>query len=270
MIIADRELARRLEGLESWCGSQFAEARRKISPEADTAAVAIAGGYALFFGKGSPLTEAKGMGMSGPVKDEDLEAMELVFSTRGVPAKLMLCPLADPSLLECLTRRGFRPTGFEDVLYQELQRSVSVPTVPEDFTVDWASPDESEIYGETIARGFVAPEEPGPEILEITKMATEVSGMKGLMARVNGEPAGAASLLIRDRVAMLAGASTLLAYRNRGIQTHLARMRLAFAAENGCEIAVMGAEPGSTSHRNAERLGFRVAYTKLVLVRDFA
>ncbi len=47
-------------------------------------------------------------------------------------------------------------------------------------------------------------------------------------------------------------------------------MRLDYAAAAGCQLATMGALPGSTSQRNAERLGFRVAYTKLVLVREFS
>ena len=51
--------------------------------------------------------------------------------------------------------------------------------------------------------------------------------MRGLLARVDGEPAGAASLLIRDGLAMLAGASTLPAYRNRGSRPALAYIRLA-------------------------------------------
>ena len=105
-------------------------------------------------------------------------------------------------------------------------------------------------------------------MLGIGGLTARVGGMLGLLARVEGEPAGAASLLIRDGLAMLCGASTLPRFRNRGIQTALFHARLAHAAQAGCKIAQFGAEPGSTSHRNAERRGFRVAYTKLVLVRD--
>ncbi|MGP0063735.1 MAG: GNAT family N-acetyltransferase [Isosphaeraceae bacterium] len=269
MIFSDLDLARRLEGLEAWCGSECARARMRMQPEADTAALPVAGGYAFFFGAASPLTEAKGLGMSGPVTDEELEAMECVFSGRGIPAKVMLCPMADPSLLAGLTRRDYQPSGFENVLYRALDRFETFPT-PRAIAAEWAGPDEVELCGQTLARGFVAPDEPGPEILEITAMAMQVEGMRSVLARVDGEPAGAASLLVRDGVAMLAGASTLPDYRRRGIQTTLAYMRLDYAAAAGCQLATMGASPGSTSQRNAERLGFRVAYTKLVLVREFS
>ncbi len=269
MIVVNRNLAKRLEDIESWCGAEFARARMRSRPDADTSAVPVAGGYAFFFGAGSPLTEAKGLGMAGPVTEEDLDAMEGVFSDRGIPAKIMVCPLADPSLLDGLSSRDYRPVGFEDVLYRSLDLMEDVDP-PDGFEVDWAGPDEAELCGRTLARGFVAPEEPGPEVLEITTMSGEVEGFRSLLARVNGEPAGAASILIRDGLAMLAGASTLPAYRKRGIQTALAHMRLAHATTLGCDLALMGAAPGSTSHHNAERLGFRVAYSKLVLIRTFS
>ena len=66
---------------------------------------------------------------------------------------------------------------------------------------------------------------------------------------------------LRDGVAHLAGASTIPEGRRRGAQLALLDERLRFAAANGCDIALMGAAPGSGSQRNAERHGFRIAYT---------
>jgi hypothetical protein len=72
----------------------------------------------------------------------------------------------------------------------------------------------------------------------------------------------AAGQLVADGALLIPGP------RATEAQTALARLRLAQAAKAGCELITMGAEPGSTSHRNAERLGFRVAYTKVVFLRD--
>ena len=44
--------------------------------------------------------------------------------------------------------------------------------------------------------------------------------------------------------------------------------RLALARRSGCDLAAQGAQPGSTSQRNAERRGFRVIYTRAFLVRE--
>ncbi len=68
---------------------------------------------------------------------------------------------------------------------------------------------------------------------------------------------------IHEGVALLAGASTVPEARRRGAQLALLDARLAYAAERGCDIAMMCAQPGSASQRNAERQGFRIAYTRI-------
>jgi len=267
MIFADMALARRLEEIDARCGAECARVRHEIRPGADTASVEVAGGFALYLGAGSPLNEAKGMGMAGLVPGDDLDAVIRVFHERGIPAKVMACPMADPSLLAGLAARGFRAAGHENVLYRPLDRLEVVPP-PDDLEISKAGPEAVDVLAKTLARGFTAPEEPGPEMLEIVAMSSRVVGMEGLLASIGGEPVAAALLVIHGGVAMLAGASTQPAYRRRGIQSALAGARLALAASAGCDVATMGAEPGSTSQRNAERLGFQVAYTKLVLILD--
>jgi hypothetical protein len=64
-------------------------------------------------------------------------------------------------------------------------------------------------------------------------------------------------------VALLAGASTIPEGRGRGAQQALLASRLSYAVEYGCDLAMMCAAPGSGSQRNAERRGFRIAYTRL-------
>jgi hypothetical protein len=69
-------------------------------------------------------------------------------------------------------------------------------------------------------------------------------------------------LFIDKETACLAGAATIPAGRKQGGQTALLDARLRFAAARGCTIAMMGALPGSQSQRNAEKNGFRIAYTR--------
>jgi len=61
----------------------------------------------------------------------------------------------------------------------------------------------------------------------------------------------------------LAGASTDPPFRGRGAQNALLAIRLRYAMSLGCDLAMMGALPGSASQRNAERQGFRIAYTRI-------
>ena len=90
------------------------------------------------------------------------------------------------------------------------------------------------------------------------------------LARVNGQPAGGAAMAIMDhvKIAALFGAATLAEFRGRGIKTALFHSRLQVAASSGAELAVVVTQPGTTSFRNAERQGFSLAYTKVVMVRD--
>lgn len=69
-------------------------------------------------------------------------------------------------------------------------------------------------------------------------------------------------------VAVLAGASTVPSGRGLGAQGLLLAARLKEAHTRGCTVAVMAALPGSTSQRNAERRGFRIAYSRTKWRRD--
>ena len=62
---------------------------------------------------------------------------------------------------------------------------------------------------------------------------------------------------------VLFGASTLPDFRNKGVQTALLRTRLKRAGEEGCDLAMSLAQPGSASQRNIVRQGFHVLYTRV-------
>jgi GNAT superfamily N-acetyltransferase len=87
------------------------------------------------------------------------------------------------------------------------------------------------------------------------------------LARIDGELAAAGSLSAGSQVASLMGVSTAPTFRGRGIQQALIVARLAAARERGCVLTTIGSRPGMSTERNAIRLGFRVAYTKVIVVR---
>ncbi|HKM86242.1 MAG TPA: GNAT family N-acetyltransferase [Terriglobales bacterium] len=77
-----------------------------------------------------------------------------------------------------------------------------------------------------------------------------------------------AGLIIPDhKIVGLYGAATLQPYRGRGLQTAILWRRLKLAAQAGCEYAVIVTQGGTTSMRNAERLGFTLAYSKATLIK---
>ena len=75
---------------------------------------------------------------------------------------------------------------------------------------------------------------------------------------------GRAARVARNKsVALFAGAATVPELRRRGLQAALLEERLRYAFDHGCDLAMMVAEAGSESQRNAERKGFQIAYTRL-------
>ena len=87
-------------------------------------------------------------------------------------------------------------------------------------------------------------------------------GWRLYIATVDARPAAFGVLHEHDGIGSLAGAATLPEFRGRGCQSALLARRIADATADGCELVVSQAMPGSSSHRNMERAGLRVAYTK--------
>ncbi|MEL6797766.1 MAG: GNAT family N-acetyltransferase, partial [Planctomycetota bacterium] len=52
-----------------------------------------------------------------------------------------------------------------------------------------------------------------------------------------------------------------------GVQQALMAWRLATAADHGCRTMVIHGTPGEPTERNAQRMGFRMAYTTPIVVR---
>jgi hypothetical protein len=122
---------------------------------------------------------------------------------------------------------------------------------------------EHELWAQVAAKGWSEQAELAEVILELSLISAKRSNALSFMAELDAEPIATGAMIISDGVALLAGASTVAEARRRGGQLALLYSRLRYAAENGCDIAMMCALPGSASQRNAERQGFRIAYTRI-------
>jgi GNAT superfamily N-acetyltransferase len=268
MILNDIELARRLEEAETIAAEAFLRQLARRWPEAEVVVEVVAGGRVIFAGAGSPLTEAKAIGLHGPVTEADLDRLEAAFFSRGEPARVVVCPLADPSFVEGLGRRGYRLVGFENFLFLPLGRDDPERPATPGIEVRPIEPGEVELYARVVASNFVGPGESPDDALEMTATMLGTEHASAFLAYIDGEPVGGGAVLIQRGLALLAGAATLPPYRNLGVQAALHHARLNQSRRSGCDLAAQGAEPGSTSQRNAERRGFRVAYTRAILGRE--
>ena len=269
---ADLTLARRLERAEGTSCLRSVEARARVFPERGATWTEIAGAYAMFDGPESPITQTFGLGLFEAPSDDTLTAIERFYEERGAPAFHEVSPLADMQTFVLLNARGYQPFEFTSVMYRGLETAQDGQEGRDgqdgdgdgdgQITIRRAGPDDAEVYARTAAEGW---RESGfaEFVHDMARVYAASQGVDIFLAELDGRTIATGVLSIHAGVAHLAGASTVPAGRRRGAQNALLDHRLRYAAERGCDIALMGALPGSSSQRNAERNGFRIAYTRI-------
>jgi GNAT superfamily N-acetyltransferase len=282
---ADVGLARRLERVEALSTSRFVEARARLAPSSGACWIEVAGAYAMFDGVSSPVTQTFGLGMWQAPTAADFDELEGFFREHGAPIYHEVSPLADPSTFPLLNDRGYHPFEFTSVMYRPVvlaptdgelrhQNSDTETPTPElrhqsaagekggAVTVRQVTVAEADLYARTAAAGW-SESGYGDFMRDMARVGATAAGGHLFVAELEGQPIATGALNIHEGVAHFAGASTVPEGRRRGAQLALLNRRLEHAASAGCDIAAIGASPGSGSQRNAERHGFRIAYTRV-------
>jgi len=259
---ADLELARRLERTEAHGSVTFIEARTKASPSLGAEWIEVAGTYAMFDGPNSPVSQTFGLGITQSIKPEELDRIEQFFMDRGSDVFHEVSPLADPSTFTLLNERSYKPIEFTSVLFRPITKDLVLSARPNNnVKVHVTSADEKETWTETAFQGWSEFTELIDFLRDMGKVHSH-STSPSFLAELDGQPIATGMLTIHDGIALLAGASTIPKARRQGAQLALLEYRLRYGADQGCDIAMMAALPGSASQRNAERHGFRIAYTR--------
>jgi hypothetical protein len=230
-------------------------------PEAGAEWFDHAGAFAVFDGPDSPVTQSFGLGLRTPLTPSLLDLFEQFLLNHGADACHTLSPFSGFEAMELLCARGYRPMELCNVLYLDLTRNTPAPApeidvkpVPTDRLEDWA---------DLSARAWTSDR---PEFSsffdDLKRIAPAREHTSCFLAALGGVPAAAAVLTVHKRVALLSSSATLPEFRCRGMQNALIAARSLHAAGQGCDLAMLVAEPGSMSHRNAQRQGFNVAYTR--------
>lgn len=257
----DLALARRLERAEGTVGASFTVVQQQVAPGVGATWSDFDGTYAIFDGPDSPMTQTFGLGVFGAITPEGLSVIEAFFGSRGAVATHEVSPLAGIETIALLADRGYRPLELSTVLVQEIDGPIDTPASPT-LRVRAAEPADLGAWVETSVVGWSEDPMLAHIIRSMAEIASANRAMVHFLVERDGVPIATASMGVHDGVALLAGASTIPSGRGAGAQGMLLAARLAEARRCGCEIAMMVTAPGSTSQRNAERRGFRVAYTR--------
>lgn len=260
---ADVELSRRLELTEAHGAASFIDARAKLVPESHAERIEVAGASALFDGSESPMTQTFGLGILQPTSAHELDEIETFFRDREAKVYHEVSPMADESTFRLLNQRGYRPIEFTSVMYRPVDSPTTIPSNQNPaIQARKVELGEEATWAATAAEGW-------SEFGDFLSLMNDVGRMDSFrddgslfLAELDDRPIAAAALNIVRGVVLLAGASTIPSERKQGAQGALLASRLEYAVARGCDLAMICALPGSASQRNAERNGFRIAYTR--------
>jgi hypothetical protein len=261
MQFSDLALSRRLEQTEGFACAQFAEATHRLYPDRGSEWIECVGVYAVFNGIDSPVTQTFGLGLSEEWTESSLDSIEEFFFSRKSPAFHEVSPFAGPEVLAALCKRNYRPVEISNVLYRSVDRPTDTLQLP--ISVRVVAQEEAQLWSDISARGWSHDHPEYREfLLESGSIAAASRKNRCFLASYDGMPGAAGALFLNNGVALFGGAATVPELRRRGLQTALLYERMRYAFDQGCDIAMMVALPGSDSQRNAERRGFRIAYTR--------
>ncbi len=277
MILADINLARRIDGFEARGSQLIGEEAQRRNPEALAFVKVLGEGVAVYSGQDSPVNKIIGLGFGEPLDMGALEQIEEAYFERGSSVQAEISTLASPSVHALFTARGYTLQGFENVLGRLLSEADRLPHVTTGVTVEDVPASTLDAWIDILIDGFERPDETGAgsgiplpsreAIVYAFARFAELPGFFACLARRGNDAAGGGGLRIGEGIAQLCGAATLPAYRGRGIQSALLSWRLSAAYGAGCDLAIMTAQPGSRSHFNAQRQGFMLLYSRAILVK---
>ncbi len=268
MLLNTVELARRVERAEiDFC------ARAADHEAGGPASLFDAGGGRAVFGRlGSPLNKVLGLGLDGPVSNDDLDAIDAFYAARLSPVAVELCPLAAIDLPARLVARGYVPRSFESQLARELPYTGGAGTTS--GAIRAARTDDATGWLETVSQGFAVVE--GEEAVPSDETVRAMSDLMkaflhpaiGRYLAVDGSvPAGGGATYLAGDIVGIFGTTTRPEFRRRGVQEAIVRQVIADAPAHA-GLAIATTAPGSSSQRTFERLGFQVLYTRTIFVKD--
>lgn len=261
MTFADLNLSRRLERAEAQAGIEFAQARARLQPGTSAAWIEHAGTIAVFDGPESPITQTFCLGLFEEPTSAALDVIERFFLDRGAPVTHEVSPHAGIATVQLLSERGYRPIELSSVMHQPVRSTA--PEFPEMITVRVTNSEDASLWAELSAKGW-ASENPEMEdvIRQFGRLGFARANTVNFIAEASGVAGATGSICVHHGVALFGGASTIPDLRCRGLQAALLSYRMDYAARIGLELAMMVTTTGSQSQRNAERTGFRIAYSR--------
>ncbi len=270
-------IARDLEALAARDREVLAGVAARLFPGAGVAVEHIGGAVAVSGGEAIGVSSIDGLDPTRPLSAEESSRVR-AFLDRAGSGRVEVSIPADSSagLRIGLEALGLVHAEFEDVFVMPLddRDAVSAPSASGDagaiagYEIGEAGPADAETWARLVATAFSDGHEPPEVDLRFARAMVRVPHVRLFWALRGSEPVAAGELRTSGGIAWLSADGTLPAHRGRGLQAALQSARIEAGRLAGCTLAVTEAAPGTASHRNAVRSGFRPAYRRLLLSRS--
>lgn len=201
------------------------------------------------------------------LNEQDLTHIEEIFrfyENHSINFRVEIAPPNSSEILfRKLTELGFYQSGFHASFIGQV-RDLKSKSVLSSIEIRSLKKDEFELFASIYVAAFGLPTFIQDGITQNNEVLFEVPGWEFYIAYKQEVPVGIAVLNVQGELATLATAATLPNYRNMGVQSVLLQKRIETAIEKGARYITSEATYGSGSHRNMERAGLKLAYTKSI------
>jgi GNAT superfamily N-acetyltransferase len=223
------------------------------------------GEAAAFYSKEMPWPQFNTVkGISG--KEIDLlDAIIGFYRERNSRLQFEIIPSkANEDLMRVLCEKGFYQSDFHATLFGS--PTVAFPD-SEAVTIRELEEHEFDRYAEIHCLGMGLPISGKNHVADNNKVLYNRAGWKFYTGFIHGSPAGVGVMYMSSGLASLTFAATLKEHRNKGVQQALIERRINEALNNNCQFVVSQAAYASTSHRNMERAGMRLGFTRATWIQ---
>ncbi|WP_341277793.1 GNAT family N-acetyltransferase [Paenibacillus sp. FSL H8-0537] len=204
----------------------------------------------------------KGFGFAGTAQLD--EVLKWYKEQGGSPQFEIVPSRIDGETLLALAKQGFYQSGFHASMAGSIAEQAGMRS-EEGHTgvvVRRLGEHEVDLYAELHALGSGLPIAGKNHIADNNRMLFNREGWQFYAAEIDHIAVGVGVMHIHEHIASLTFAATLPEYRKRGVQAALIAARLRAAAQAGCILMVGQAGYCSSSHRNMQRAGMSLCYTR--------
>lgn len=201
------------------------------------------------------------------LNDRDLSYLDEIFSfyeNRSIAFRIEVTPQnSSEHLFRKLTDKGYYQSGFHSSFLKSSSK-ISKASLSPKIEIRPLQKDEFDLFAAIYVNAFGLPSFIQEGVKHNNEILYDVPGWEFYLALRHNVPVGIGVLYVEGKLASLAAAATLPAFRGIGVQRALLQKRIENAVERGAKYITSEAAFGSGSHRNMEREGLKLAYTKAI------